>query len=233
MIPWNQAYRRIAESQREFATLFGKMFSQDDFRYYAYVIKFDTLLPALLAVDSAQPNTGNIAATRTNLGAPTTNIVPGPAANSTLNLAAGAVILGISSCARKLQRIANNGSNQAFTYGPTENSGARDLFALDLSYLDTSPITGQNPQPEISQNPNAPVNTAPPILADALMGGGDEDLCPARELWVAPGLGINVSVRSLVLPDLAAASPSQSAPNLSVHVVFHCMVPGIVTSAAA
>ena len=228
MIPWNQAYQRVAESQ-DFKFLFGKRYAQDDFRYYGYGLKFNALQPATLAAAVATPNTGSIAQTRTDLGAPTTNIVPGAARMAQINFAVGAVILGISAAAIKPQRIANNGGAIAFTYGPSRSPGNRDLFSLNLTFADTTPIVGSNPISEIVSNPNAPIITAPPIAADALMGNGEDTDTPARELFVAPGLAINVSVSSLVLPDSAPASPSLAAPNLTVHLVFHCMIPGIVT----
>lgn len=232
MIPWNSAYNRIAQS-RDFATLFGRKYSQDDFRYYAYVLTFPSLAPAQLAASAAAPNTGSIAVTRTNLAAPTTNIVPGTASEKLLSFDSGGVILGISASARKLQRVANNGADINFRYAPSRSPGNLDLFALQLTFADTTPITGSNPIGELVSNPNSLIQTTPPIMADALLGSGRDTDTPARELFVTPGLGLLASVRSLVLPDSAPASPSYAPSNLIVHLVFHTMVPGIIKANAA
>lgn len=232
MIPWNQAFNRIAQS-RDFETMFGRKYSQDDFRYYAYNLTFNSLAPAQLAVSAAAPNTPDIAATRTNLGAPTTALVPGVASSKLISFDAGGVILGISACARKLQRVANNGGAIAFTYPPSISPGNLDLFELDLAFTDTTPITGQNPIGELVSNPNSLIQTTPPIMAESLLGSGRDTDTPARELFVTPGLGLLAAVRSLVLPDEAPASPANAASNLIVHLVFHTMVPGIIKAHAA
>lgn len=231
MVPWKQAYERIRTSE-EWVTRFGKMYRMDEFRFYAYALKFASLLPAQLATGATTPNTGSAAATRAGYAAPTVNIVPGPASDLLIDFPAGAVILGITAAAVKLQRIANNGGAIAFTYGPTNHKACLDLFLLDLEYVDGDPITGGNPIPDVSANANSAINAAPPIDADALLGRGGDTETPARELYVTPGLGIRASARSMVLPDTAPAT-GQPNGNLAVHLVFHCMVPGEVRMRSA
>lgn len=238
MVPWNQAYKRIRESD-DFVKLFGKTYNQDEFRPYSYAIKFDGLSPALQAL-TTNPNTGDLTQTRTDAGAPTTNTVPGPALARSLDFPAGAVILGISACANIAQRIITRVNlvppNDTFSlpYGPSDVGGAagRELFVLDLRYVDDDPITSGNPITELVSNAASPIVTRPPISADALLGNGRDSDTPVRELYVAPGLGIVVSCRSLLLPTLLPTS-GDPPPNMSVHVVFHAMVPGVVRARAA
>lgn len=235
MVPWNQAYKRIRESD-DFVQLFGKMYRRDEFRPYSYVIKFDAVPPALQAL-ATNPNTGDLTQTRTDAGAPTTNAVPGPAQARTIDFPAGAVILGISACANVAQRVITRANlippNDTFNlpYGPSDHGG-RELFVLDLRYVDDDPITTGNPISELVPNPASPVVTRPPIMADALLGSGRDSDTPVRELYVAPGLGIMVSCRSLLLPSFMPAS-GDPPPNMSVHVVFHSMVPGVVKAEKA
>lgn len=236
MVPWNQAYKRLRESD-DFAQLFGKMYAQDEFRPYSYAIKFDSVPPALQS-NGVNPNTGSYTQTRNDAGSPTTNTVPGPALTRTLDFPAGAVILGISSCANVAQRIITRANlippDDTFNvpFGPADFGGGRGLFVLDLRYVDDDPITTGNPISELVPNPASPVVTRPPILADALMGGGSDSEIPGRELYVAPGLGIQVACRSLLLPSYMPTS-GDPQPNMSVHVVFHAMVPGVVKAAKA
>lgn len=236
MIPWNQAYKRIRESD-DFAQLFGKMYRQDEFRPYSYAIKFDSLPPALQA-DPANPNTGSIAQTRADAGAPTTNTVPGPAQTRIIDFPAGAVILGISACANIPQGVITRANlippNDTFNipYAPIDIGGGREMFVLDLRYVDDDPITTGNPISELVPNPASAIVTRPPIMAEALLGNGRDSDTPVRELFVAPGNGLVVSCRSLLLPTFMPAS-GDPPPNMSVHVVFHAMVPGVVKAAKA
>lgn len=231
MVPWNEAYRRIREAGSEFQMLFGKMYLQDEFRYYAYGLKFDSVAPGLLAQDATHPNTGDLAVTTANIAAPTTNIVPGAPSDATLDFPIGAVILGISSGSIVAQRIVQvqGGAATNFVYGIGGGDGRRPLFLVDLEYSDGDPITSQNPIPETVFDPNVAFQAAPPYMADALMGGGDDSEMPGRELYVAPGLSLQVRVRSLVTPSFITTSSSVPVtPNSNVHLVFHAMVPGVV-----
>lgn len=228
MIAWSDAYRRTVAESTDFRLLFGRMFRIDEFRYYAFPLKFEALQPALLAAAANDPNSGDMEDTVDGIAAPGVNLVPGEAAESLIDFPAGAIIIGITAAGILPQRIATaDETPAAFAYGPSRNPGKRDLFMLDLEYADTSPITAGNPIPSLSISPTDSVNTAPPILADALCGGGRGDIMPARELLITPGLGILARVRSMVLPN-APIDEGYNAPNLSVHIVFHCMVPGVV-----
>lgn len=51
-----------------------------------------------------------------------------------------------------------------------------------------------------------------PVMADALLGGGDSDIFPARELVVVPTQIINCQVQNL------------TTGALTVDVVYHCLV---------
>lgn len=232
MVPWNQAYNRLAGNS-DFLHLFGRAFRQDEFRPYSYALRFDGLIPALQA-SSTGPNTKSLAITIADWGAPTTNITPGTPQTRLMDFPAGAVILGITSSAVLAQvnpQRLPGPVTVTFPYGPSGNDGSkRELFAMDLEYVDGSPITSGNPIPEVTVNPNSPFNAAPPYLAEALMSGGEKSDMPYRELYVAPGLGINVTVRSLMLPSqISATMTGDPPPNLNVHVVFHTMVPGTVS----
>jgi len=231
MIPWTQAYKRTATSP-DAILKFGRQIPIDEFRFEARVVRFDAVAPALLALSTAAPNTGDLATTRAALAAPATPIVPGPASTSKLDFDDGGIILAITSGAIVPQRIANNGGALNFQYGPSSASasgGSQDLFALDLDYTDTSNIVGQAPIIETVNNPNSAVITGPPAMSEALMGNGSKSNALVRELLIAPGLGIIVQVRSLLLPNLAnvfvAGQVNPNAPNMSVHLVFHSMIP--------
>jgi hypothetical protein len=229
VIEWNRAYSRIAGSQA-FALLFGRSYPKDAFRPYSFATIFDSLPPANLGASSA-PNTGVYATTRANLSAPTSTdvIVPGLPQNRQILFPAGAVILGITAAATLGQR-AYTGTD--FNYAPTMSTGKRDLFTLDLDYTSGDSIVAGNPISELVSNPNSSIIAAPPISAEALLGGaGISHIFPDRELWVAPGLGITMTARSLVLPS-NTDSTSSAPPNLSLHLVFHAMVPGTVRASS-
>lgn len=230
MVPWRDAYQRIRQGD-DFALLFGKMYDIDEFRYYAYCLKFDSVAPAQLAAAPGTPNTADLAVTAAQSAVPVNPTVPGPPSDQQIPFPAGAVILGISSGAIAAQRVvsANGVGLTSFPYGPGESSpGIRNLFTLDIEYADGDPVTAQNPIPETVTAPNSAFIAAPPYMGDALMGGGEDTDMPLRELYVAPGLVLQVRVRSLLLPNLIAAPPSTPPPNLNVHVVFHAMIPGVV-----
>jgi hypothetical protein len=111
------------------------------------------------------------------------------------NFPAGAVILGISATA--FQEQATTGS---FQYAPWAAPGRRDLFGLSFTYTNDEVIT-----------PNGP------ILANALLGDGDDTVFPGRELLVPPSQGL-----------LATAASFTVAPSIYVHLVYHAMVPRAV-----
>lgn len=232
MISWADAYRRTVAESKDFRLLFGRTYRIDEFRFYAYPLIFETLKPALLAASVIEPNTGDNTITTNNIAAPFTNLVPGEAVESLIIFPAGAIVLGVTAAGILPQRIVLSNlspSEVDFASGPSRNSGRRDLFVLDLEYTDRSDIVGQNPIPESAVpgvGVQSPTETAPPILADALLGSGQQDIMPARELLVTPGLGLIARVRSMVLPN--DPGTSTRTPNLSVHVCFHCMVPGTV-----
>lgn len=225
MIEWNRAYSRL-QGSKAFALLFGRSYSKDAFRPYAYPVKFDSLPPANLGATTA-PNTPVYATTRAELATPDTEaLVAGLPQNRQLLFPAGAVILGITAAATLAQRTAGSATSQ-----PWRSPGKRDLFSLDLDFTSGDNITQGNPISELVSNPNSSIIAEPPILAEALMGNGSKDDFAVRELWVAPGLGISVTARSLVLPSNIDSTVS-APPNLSLHLVFHAMVPGVVRAAA-
>ena len=215
MIPWNVAYQRLREN-RDALMLFGRDLAKDEFTPQTRIRRFDSVNPALLSAAAATRNTGDAAATAANIATPTRNIVGSTPNEQLIDFPSGAVILGITSCAAVPQR-----TTAAFVYGPTGAPGNRDLFALDFRYVGEERIFAGNPIPEIIVDPDTPVNTAPPALADASSFGGDSGQVIPRELVVAPALGILIRVSSFLLPN---AAPNQT-PNMAVHVAFHCMVP--------
>lgn len=225
MIPWNVAYKRLTNNP-DFLLLFGRVFRQDEFRPYSYALKFDSLQPALQAA-VATPNTGDAVLTATDWGAPTTSVTPGPPLTRLVNFPSGAVILGVTGSASLAQanpQRVSPLSNVTYTYSPSESRGRREMFTVDLEYVDTDSICAGNPISELVSNPNSAINTEPPVVAAALFGGGSRSSCPSHEFYVAPGLGISVKVQSLALPSslpLAGDSP----PNMNAHVVLHAMIP--------
>lgn len=234
MIAWNRAYDRIAANPADFIQYFGRMYARDEFRPYSYAVKFDALRPAMSALAANFPNNASYAQTAGS-ATPGTAVVPGPAETRLIDFPAGAVILGITSAASIPQRKFQVETNPptSFAYGPpAPGGGGRELYLLDLSFADGDPITTGNPISEIVSNPNSPTITRPPINADALMGDGESDDVIGRELYVTPGLGINVEIRSLLLPAFLAvnfgASKQVTTPVMGVHLVFHAMVPGTV-----
>lgn len=107
-------------------------------------------------------------------------------ANQVQSFPGGAVLLGITASAYIPTEPGNTG----------QSGNNRQLFTLNLTYQNQEAIT-----------PNGPV------LADALLGGGDANLFPSRELVMAPNQGINC----------AAGNITSGA--IVVHVAYHCMVP--------
>ena len=242
MIPWNDAYRRLKQS-RDFAMLFGKTYSQDEFRPYSYGLRFDSLIPASLAATTVDPNRASLVVTDATIDAPLTAIVPGPVDGPRLiDFPAGAVILGVTATAQVLQRIVTHARGAtSFTYGPDEggsDGAGNTLFMLEFAFSDTDRITAGNPIPETVLSPPvgappislAAVQSAPPIMGNALLGRGRKSEMPGHEIYVTPGLGLLVKCRSLLLPNrILVDTAGPFSPNLVVHTVFHCMIPGEIS----
>lgn len=88
-------------------------------------------------------------------------------------------------------------TTSAFQYAPWQSTGKRDLFALSFAYTNDEVITPGGP-----------------VLAEALLGSGMDTIFPAREIIVPPSQGILATVVSYTI-----------APPLTVHIVYHAMVP--------
>lgn len=232
MVPWNQAYERIIDSE-DFRLQFGRLFAKDEFRYYAYCMKFENVPPALLS-DGTTINTRSYATTRTGAAAPTTNLVPGPPVNLDINFPAGAVLLGYSGCMSMPQRVqAFSGGNADFTYSPWgDSAGKRGNFIVSVKRGDGEPIMGSNPIDEalFPNNGNTPFRSIPFGLADAAIGDGVDSDEPVDALIITPGNTLSVTVQSMAIPaDVATADLTQPSPSQTIHLVFHCMIPGTVT----
>lgn len=235
MVPWNQAYASIIESD-DFHLQFGRLFAKDEFRYYAYAMKFENVRPALLSNGTAL-NAGNYTSTRAALQAPTTNIVPGPPASLDITFPAGAIILGYSGAMATPQRVAVDNAAAAigFTYAPYSGPGKRGEFIVNITRGDGDPIMGSNPIDEalFPNNANTPVRSIPFGLADAACGDGFDSDEPVDLLIVTPGNSIAVTVQSMMLPvDVQTADLTVPPSTQTIHLVFHCMVPGSVRKAA-
>lgn len=88
----------------------------------------------------------------------------------------------------------------AFQYAPSMSPGRRDLFGLQFQYTaDELIVSG---------------GTA---LADALLGSGSDTIFPAREIVVAPSQGILATVEAFNVTN-----------NMTVDIMYHCMVPRAV-----
>lgn len=107
---------------------------------------------------------------------------------------AGAVVLGITAAAIQAQVLT---ATSAFPYAPSFSPGRRDLFALAFQYTADEQITATGL-----------------VMAEALLGSGQDTIFPTKELLIPPSQGILVSAASLTI-----------GPVLTAHVVFHCMVP--------
>ena len=106
--------------------------------------------------------------------------------NQSQQFPGGAIILGISASAF-IPSVA----------GDAQGSGGRNrnLFLINLTFSNNESLTPGGP-----------------VLADALMGGGDADQYPARELVLAPNQIINCQVAQV------------TTGQLTVHVCYHTMV---------
>lgn len=133
------------------------------------------------------------AGSTTGGGTPSTAVTGGTVSGPTLQtFPSGAVILGITASCVQAQTTTNS-----FQYAPSYSEGRRDLFALNFQYTGDEIITPGGP-----------------VIAEALLGSGEETVFPGREIIIAPSQGILASVQSFAI-----------APPLTVHIVYHSMVP--------
>lgn len=107
-----------------------------------------------------------------------------PTANQAQPFPGGAIVLGITASA------------YVPSVGPTGQGGRnRQLFTIDFQYTN-----------------NEALLIGGPLLADAVLGGGDSDIFPATELVMAPNQMINCRVGNV------------TTGALTVHVVYHTLV---------
>ena len=107
-----------------------------------------------------------------------------PSASTPQSFPGGAVILGITASA------------YVPGVGPTGQGGRnRQLFALDFSFSNQEAIV-----------------IGGPVIADALLGGGESNIYPSAEMILAPNQSIGCRVANL------------TTGALTVHVVYHCLV---------
>jgi hypothetical protein len=92
-------------------------------------------------------------------------------------------------------------TTNTFLYAPSYSPGRRDLFALNFQYTGDEIITPGGP-----------------VLAEALLGSGIDTIFPAREIIIPPSQGLLATVVSYAV-----------APPLNVHIVYHAMVPKVVS----
>jgi hypothetical protein len=107
-----------------------------------------------------------------------------PTANQPQQFPGGAIVLGITA--------------SAFVPGvaaTAQGNRNRQLFAIDFAYTN-----------------NEALLIGGPLVADAVLGGGDADVFPATELVMAPNQSINCRVANL------------TTGALTVHVVYHTLV---------
>lgn len=107
-----------------------------------------------------------------------------PSANQPQNFPGGAIVLGITASAF-VPGVAATG----------QGGRNRQLFAIDFAYSN-----------------NEALLVGGPLVADAVLGGGDADVFPATELVMAPNQFINCRVANL------------TTGALTVHVVYHTLV---------
>ena len=108
-----------------------------------------------------------------------------PTANSAMMFPDGAAVLGITASAF-VPTVAATG----------QGSRNRQLFLIDFAFVNNDAIV-----------------VGGPIMADALLGGGESDIFPAQEIVVGPSQQINCRVANL------------TTGALTVHVAYHCLVP--------
>lgn len=79
--------------------------------------------------------------------------------------------------------------------GTAQGNRNRQLFGIDFSFSNNEAIV-----------------IGGPLSADALLGGGDNDIFPSRELIIAPNQQIGTRVANY------------TTGALTVHVCFHCLI---------
>lgn len=148
------------------------------------------------AIAYAQQFNSVAAGSVTGGATPSSAITPGNASGpSQQNFPNGALILGITAASVQAQT-----TTSSFQYAPSASPGRRDLFGLHFQYSGDEILTPGGP-----------------VLAEALLGGGDDTIFPAREIIIPPSQSILATVVSYTI-----------APPLNVHVVYHAMVPKVV-----
>ncbi len=106
-----------------------------------------------------------------------------PTVNTPQAFPGGAIILGITAAACVPGIAAPTGGNN------------RQFFKIDFSFSQGEAII-----------------VGGPVLADALLGGGELNIFPSKELVMAPNQSINCRVANM------------TAGSLTVNVVYHCLV---------
>lgn len=106
-----------------------------------------------------------------------------PTAPSPQVFPSGAIVLGITASAFVPAAAATGQANRN-----------RQLFQIDFSFTNNESIT-----------------VGGPVSADALLGGGDSDIFPSRELIIAPNQSINCRVANV------------TTGSLTVNVAYHVL----------
>jgi hypothetical protein len=105
-----------------------------------------------------------------------------PTASAPQSFPGGAIILGITA--------------SAFVPGAAVAAGRnRQLFSIDFSFSN-----------------NEAIIVGGPVVADALLGGGEQDVFTTKEMIMAPNQSVGARVANL------------TAGALTVHVCYHCLV---------
>lgn len=196
MQTWGEAYARL-RTEKRFAAYFGRMGRIPGPNDFAY-------RAYVLVFENVIGHSP---------GDPDDSPLFGP---ESVIFATGAVILGITAGAyHRVQAVDTDRTN----YPPSTGTARRDLFKLFLQHTDGEKITSD--QETLSPLVGAELNVPAEVLADALMGEGQKDDFP-REIVVPPSTGVNVSVKSY-MP--ASDGADIEMPALTVHVVFHVVVP--------
>jgi hypothetical protein len=112
-------------------------------------------------------------------------VAPAAVGPTTQNFPGGAIILGVSASA--VPGPLAPAAADAFLY--------RKTFGITFGYTNGESLTPGGP-----------------IMADALMGGGDGTVWPTKEIVVAPNQGIQATVANFCTTALL------------VHIAYHCLV---------
>lgn len=107
-----------------------------------------------------------------------------PSASTPQSFPGGAIVLGITASAYVPAVAATAQSNRN-----------RQLFAIDFAFSNQEAIV-----------------IGGPVIADALLGGGEQNIYPSAEMILAPNQSIGCRVANL------------TTGALTVHVVYHCLV---------